>query len=382
MATREIDAETVAGAGVSPPTATRTPKPATAGEVAEAFAGRMLGLLNDGFLSLVVSLGYRSGLFETMAGLGPATSGAIAEAAGLNERYVREWLGATVTGRIVVYDAAEATYRLPPEHAAFLTPAAGPNDLAFFAQYVGLCGVLEDRILECLATGAGLPYSAYPRFQELQAGESARTLDAALVDGVLPLVPGLVERLEAGIDVLDVGCGSGHAINLMAEAFPASRLAGYDLSEEGLAAARAEAAERGLGNARFAARDVAELDERGAYDLVTAFDVVHDLAHPGAALERIRDALRPDGVLLMVEIAAASDLEDNLDHPAGPMLYTASLYHCMSVSLAQGGEGLGAMWGERRARELLDQVGFQAEVSRLEGDPMHAYFVARPRATD
>jgi 2-polyprenyl-3-methyl-5-hydroxy-6-metoxy-1,4-benzoquinol methylase len=345
----------------------------------EAFAGRTVGMLNDGFLAQLVSLGYRSGLFEAMAELdGPATSERIAEVAGLDERYVREWLAGVVTGGVVRYESAGRTYTLPPEHAACLTRAAGPNDLAFFAQYVALCGLIEEQVLEAMRTGRGIPYSAYPGFQAIQAEESARTLDAALVGGVLPLVDGLVERLHAGIDVLDVGCGAGHAVNLMAQAFPASRLTGRDFSEEGIAAARAEAADRGLRNARFEVRDVAAIAEVGAYDLVTAFDVVHDLAHPRAVLERVRQALRPGGVFLMVEIAAASELEDNVGHPFGPMLYAASLYHCMSVSLAQGGEGLGTVWGERRARELLEEIGFRVERCELAGDPLHAYFVNRP----
>jgi 2-polyprenyl-3-methyl-5-hydroxy-6-metoxy-1,4-benzoquinol methylase len=350
------------------------------GAKAEAFAGQMLATLNGGFLAVLVSLGYRSRLFETMAELArPSTSSQIADAAGLDERYVREWLGGLVTGKIIEYDATEETYRLPPEHAAFLTRSAGPDNLAFFGQYVSLCGSLEDQILGCFATGAGLPYEAYPRFQELQGEESARTLDAALVDGILPLAEGLVARLEQGIEVLDVGCGTGHAINLMASAFPASRFTGYDFSEEGIGLARAEAAALGLENARFEARDVAKLDAHEKYGLVTAFDVVHDLAQPRAVLERVRDALRPDGTFLMVEIAAASDLEENVDHPLGPTLYAASLFHCMSVSLSQGGEGLGTMWGERRARELLGEVGFDSTVERLDGDILHSYFVARRR---
>jgi len=346
---------------------------------AEAFAGRMLDILNGGFLSLIASLGHRSGLFDTMAGLGPATSGRIADVARLSERYVREWLGAAVTGGLVEYDLRAGTYRLPPEHAAALTRAAGPDNLAFFGQYVALCGSVEDRLLECFTAGGGLPYSAYPRFHELTAEESGRTFDASLVDGVLPLVPSLVARLRDGIDVLEIGCGSGHAVNLIGRAFPASRLTGEDLSDEAIAAARAEAAGLGLRNARFEVRDVAEPREGEAYDLVLAVDVVHDLAHPRPVLERVRRALRPGGTFLMVEIAAASDLEDNLDHPLGPMLYTASLFHCTSVSLGQGGEGLGAVWGERRARELLEAVGFDVEVERLEGDIVHAYFVARAR---
>ena len=343
----------------------------------EAFAGRMIGLLNDAFLSLLVSIGYRIGLYETMAELEPATSEEIAAAAALDERYVREWLGAMATGRLVEYDPERGTFRLPPEHAAFLTRAAGPDNMAFFTQYVAIAGDVEDPLVGCFKTGGGVPYEAYPRFQELQAEETARTFDAALVEGILPLVPGLPERLAAGIDVLDVGCGAGHAVNLMAKTFPASRFTGYDFSGEGIRAARAEAASLGLANARFEARDVAALDERERYDLVTAFDVVHDLAKPLDTLRRIHASLRPGGVFFMIDIAASSSLEENLEHPLGPMLYSVSVLHCMTVSLAQGGEGLGTVWGEQKAQDLLREAGFASvELEKIEGDFFHAYYVA------
>lgn len=347
-------------------------------EKMEAFGGRMLSLLNDAFLSLLVSIGYRTGLYETMAQLGaPAASERIAAEAGLQERYVREWLGGMVVGGIVEYDPVQSTYVLPAEHAAFLTRAAGPDNLAFFAQYMALVADVEDPLIESFRNGGGVPYSAYPRFQELQGEESARTFDATLVDVVLPLVFGLPDRLAAGIDVLDMGCGQGHAVNLMAKAFPASRFTGYDFSEEGIATARREAEQLGLDNARFEVRNATELDELERYDLVTAFDVVHDLAKPRAVLRKIYEALRPGGTFYMVDILASSRLEENIDHPLGPLLYSASLLHCMTVSLAQGGEGLGAVWGEQKAKELLAEAGFrEVELKTIEGDFYHAYYVA------
>ena len=343
----------------------------------EAFAGKMLEILNGGFLSLMTSLGHRTGLFDAMAGLPPATSAQIAEAAGLNERYVREWLGAMVTGGIVEYDPAAVAYRLPPEHGASLTRAAGPDNLATMAQYMTLFAPVEGELIECFRKGGGIPYSSYPGFSELMAEESGQVFDATLVDVTLPLVPGLVERLERGIDALDVGCGSGHAANLMAKAFPASRFAGYDFGEEGIAAARAEAVELGLANARFEAMDVAAIDEPEGYDLITAFDSIHDQAQPRDVLARISRALRPGGTFLMVDIAASSRLEENVDHPLGPALYTVSCMHCMTVSLAYGGEGLGAAWGEQKALELLAEAGFtQVDVKRVDGDVWNSYYVA------
>jgi len=225
-----------------------------------------------------------------------------------------------------------------------------------------------------------VPYSAYPRFQALQAEESAMLIDAALVGAVLPMVPGLVERMQRGIDVLDVGCGRGHAINVLARTFPNSRFTGYDFSTEGIAAGRAEAAQLGLTNARFEVKDVATLHQPASYDLVVAWDVIHDLARPAQVLAAIAAALRPQGTFLMVDIAASSHLHENLEHPLGPLLYAASVFHCMTVSLAQDGAGLGTVWGEQTARQMLAEAGFAAiDVQQLPGDPMHNFYIAHRR---
>jgi 2-polyprenyl-3-methyl-5-hydroxy-6-metoxy-1,4-benzoquinol methylase len=348
-------------------------------ERAESFAATMTEMLNAGCLMLLVSIGHRTGLFDTMATLEPSTSAEVAEAAGLDERYVREWLAGMTVGRIVAHDPKAGTYALPPEHAACLTRAAGPDNLAGFAQYAGLFGEVENDVVEAFRHGRGVPYSRFPRFQALMAEDSAAVLDASLIGSILPLVPGLVERLQRGARVLDVGCGQGHAVNLIARAFPASSVAGYDLSEEGIAAARSEAAELGLENVRFEVRNATTLDEPGRYDLVTAFDVVHDLPQPEAVVRSIHDALAPDGVFLMVDIAASSYVHENLDHPLAPLLYAASVFHCMSVSLAQGGPGLGTVWGEQKALELLRAAGFgEVAVERIESDVFNNYYVARP----
>ncbi|MFI9328477.1 class I SAM-dependent methyltransferase [Kitasatospora sp. NPDC052868] len=342
----------------------------------EAFAGRMVQVLNDACLGFMVSVGHQTNLFDTMAGLDASTSAEIAEACGLDERYVREWLGAMVVGGIVDYDPGQRTYTLPPEHAASLVRAAGPGNMAGLMQYLALMGEVEQQVVESFRQGGGVPYTAYPRFQALQAEESARVYDLALVDGVVPLVPGLADRLRAGIDVLDVGTGQGHAVNVLARAFPASRFTGLDIAENGIAAARAEAAALGLANADFAVADSAEL--AGSYDLVTAFDVIHDLARPARTLAAVAGALRPDGVFLMGDIAASSLLEENVEHPFGPALYTISTFYCMTVSLGEGGEGLGTVWGEQTARRMLAEAGFgPVAVERVEGDDLNLYYVVR-----
>jgi SAM-dependent methyltransferase len=344
---------------------------------AEAFAGRMIEMLNGAALALMTSIGHQTGLFDTLAGRPPATSRQIAAAAGLNERYVREWLGAMVTGRIVAYDPTDQTYRLPAEHAAWLTRAAGPSNLAATTQFIPLLAQVEESIVACFRNGGGVPYAAYRRFQQLMAEDSAAIHDTALIPTILPLVPGLPERLRDGIEVADIGCGSGHAINLMAAAFPQSRFVGFDLSEEGIAAARHEARTLGITNARFEVRDVTDLDLPGRFDLIMAFDAIHDQAHPARVLSGIAEALRPGGVFLMVDIRASSHLHENLDLPLAPTLYTFSTLHCMTVSLAQGGVGLGTMWGEQQARRMLADAGFtRVEVAQVEGDLFNNYFIA------
>ncbi|HVF01464.1 MAG TPA: methyltransferase domain-containing protein [Rubrobacteraceae bacterium] len=344
---------------------------------AEAFAERMVGVLNEGALALMTSIGHRTGLFDAMAGLPPSTSEEIADAAGLNERYVREWLGAMVVGKIVEHYPEEGTYQLPQEHAAFLTRAASPDNIAAFAQYVPLLGSVEDEIVESFKHGGGVPYSAFPRFHEVMAEDSGQTVLPALKDHILPLVEGLTERLENGIDVLDVGCGSGRALNLMARTFPNSHFVGYDLSEEAIARARAEAEEQGTTNARFEVKDAAKLDEKARYDLITTFDAVHDQADPAAVLKGIANTLKGDGVYLMQDIASSSHHHNNLDHPIGPFLYTISCMHCMTVSLAQGGAGLGAMWGEEKAKEMLKEAGFkEVEIKQLPHDFQNYYYIA------
>lgn len=343
----------------------------------EAFAGKMLGVLNEASLAFITSIGHQTGLLDTLAGLPPSTSEQISRAAGLNERYVREWLGAMVTGRIIDYDPVGDTYMLPSEHAASLTRAAGVNNLAAYMTVFACLGNVEQDIVECFRKGGGVPYSAYPRFMQLWAGINEQRLDTTLIETVLPLVPGLAERLHAGIDLAEIGCGFGHAINLMARAFPNSRFTGYDLSEEGIAVGREEAERMGLSNVRFEVKDAATLEVSAQYDVITAFDTIHDQAQPRKVLRMIFNALRPDGIFLMADLAASSNVGENLEHPVGPFVYMNSLMHCVPVSLALGGEGLGAMWGEQKARQLLAGVGFtRIEVKQAPGDMLNNYFIA------
>ncbi len=344
----------------------------------QAFAGRFLGILNDAAIAVLTSLGHQTGLFETLSELPAATSEQIADAGGLDERYVREWLGGMAAAGVLNYDPAAGTYRLPREHAAVLTRAAGPNNVALLMQHVSMMGEGGQQIIQRFRNGGGLSYSDYPLFQRNMAETSAMIHDAALLDGILPLAPELPGRLVAGIDVADVGCGHGHAVNLMAQAFPASRFTGYDFTEDAVRAARAEAGRLGLANAVFEVLDVATLDIEAGFDAVTAFDAIHDQAHPALVLSNVRRALRPGGVFLMVDIKASSNVEENIDIPWGSYLYAISTFHCMSVSLGLDGEGLGTVWGKQLALSMLVAAGFGSpEYKEIDTDPFNAYYVAR-----
>ena len=190
---------------------------------AEAFADHLVGALNGAALALMTSLGHRTNLFDAFATMPHATSEELADKAGLAERYVREWLGVMVTSGVVDYEPQSKTYALPAEHAAFLTRAASPNNLAVTSQFIGVVASVEEEMLARFRDGAGTHYHHYGRFHDVMAEDSGQTVAAALTDHILPLVPGLIDQLESGIDVLDVGCGAGRAMMQLAKAFPASR---------------------------------------------------------------------------------------------------------------------------------------------------------------
>lgn len=347
----------------------------------EAFGGRLLEVINHGALSLMLSIGHRTGLFDTMAAMPASSAAEIAQAAGLDARYVREWLGAMTTGRIVEHDAFLGTYHLPAEHAAMLTRRATPNNLGVAMQFISVLGGVEDRVVECFREGGGVPYAEYQRFHEVMAEESGQTVGAALFEHILPLVPGLVERLDRGIEVLDVGCGRGRTLHQLARRFPKSRFVGVDFCHEAISWARGEAEEDALENVTFEVRDAAQLGFTEAFDLIATFDAIHDQARPDLVLAGIQRALRAGGVYLMQDIDSSSSHAGDLKHPLGPMLYTISTMHCMTVSLALGGMGLGTMWGEQTARRMLAEAGFfDLEVRRLPHDIQNAYYISRKDA--
>ena len=343
-----------------------------------AFQQQLGGYMNAGAAVLMISIGHQTGLFDTMATLPPSTSGELAKAANLNERYVREWLGAMVAAGIVDYKATTDAYSLPPEHAAMTTRAAGPANMARMMQFIPLLATVEEQIIDKFHNGGGVPYTEYGSFHRIMSEVSGASFDAGLVSHMLPLVPGMVDALEAGVSVADVGTGSGHAVNVMAKAFPNSTFVGFDFSEDAIAVGRAEAESWGLSNATFEVQDAAELDGSRQFDFVTTFDAVHDQARPREMVKGVHNILKDDGYWLCADICASSHVGENKDHPIGVFGYTVSCMHCMSVSLAYDGEGLGAMWGVHKAREIFNEAGFEdVTVSNIDIDPSNNYYVCR-----
>ncbi|MCC5937124.1 MAG: methyltransferase domain-containing protein [Lunatimonas sp.] len=343
---------------------------------AEGFAGSIIEMINQGALGILVSMGHQLGLFDAMVGVPPISSVELAASTGLQERYVREWLHAMAAGRIVEVDDSSTYFHLPQEHAQFLSRKFPGDNLALFAQYIPVLAGVEQQVIQCFKQGGGVAYEEYGRFHEVMAEDSGQTILGALFDYILPLVPGLREKLESGINVLDIGCGSGRALVLMGETFPNSRFLGIDLCAEPLERARKAVKDKGLENVFFIQADLTTFRPEGKFDFVTAFDAIHDQARPDLVLATVYDCLKEDGTFLMQDIDASEKVANNLDHPFGRLLYSISTLHCTTVSLAQGGMGLGTMWGTEQANRMLLEAGFhRVQENRLAHDPMNCYFV-------
>ena len=342
---------------------------------AEAFGQHMMGILGGGLLSLMVDIGHRTGLFAAAAE-GWATSEQLADRAGLTERYVREWLGAMTTAGIIDYDQGSEAFWLPPEHAALLITPTGVAPLAVtttvLAKHV-------PQVVQSFREGGGVPYAAFgPEFTDAWDAVGRGVFDTMLLSDYLPLAPGLTDVLTAGVQVADIACGTGHGLVVLARAFPASTFTGYDLDEHAIARARAEAAGAGLANVSFEVTDVARLSAHARFDVVFVFDAIHDQVEPDAVLTRIAAALVPGGLLFMREPRAADTLAGNLANPMAAVLYSVSTLHCMTVSLAHGGAGIGTVFSEQRARRMLAAAGFaEPDVQPAPGTPLDAVYVAR-----
>jgi SAM-dependent methyltransferase len=346
-------------------------------QLIEATAGRLFDLYTSGLLTYMVDIGHRTGLLEAAA-VGPATSEELAARAGLHERYVREWAAALATGRILDYDAATRRYRLPAEYAACLT-GSGASNLAPVSQIGTLLATHVAAVAAAFREGGGVPADAYrPEFTAVMDALGRGIYDELLIDAFLPLTGELPSRLAAGIRVADIGCGTGHCINLMAAAYPASQFVGYDLSAEAVELARSEADAYGLQNATFDVLDAVALPTEPGYGAVFAFDAIHDMPDPAGVLRRVQEALVPGGWFVMVDPKASSNVEDNIGNPLAPLLYSISTLYCMTVSLAAGGVGLGTAYGEQAARQLLADAGFvDVAVFDAPSDPTDSIYVCR-----
>jgi ubiquinone/menaquinone biosynthesis C-methylase UbiE len=345
----------------------------------EQFVGQMMGYITGAALSGMIYIGDRVGLFKAMAGAGSVSVTELATKAGLQERYVREWLSAMAASGIVEYDAATERFTFPEEHAAVLADENSPSFLAGFFQNTPAMIDVAPRVAEAFVKGGGVPFSEYS--PDLIAGidRSNRTqYQFHLVKRWLAAMPQVVTCLQNGGRVADVGCGSGYPSILMAQAFPQSRFYGFDVSDESLERARADAQKKGVADrVEFQRASATALPNNPKFDVITSFDAIHDMVDPRGVLRSIRGALADDGTYFMVEPKAGDTLAENMG-PMGAMMYSISTLHCMTVSLAHGGEGIGTAIGPTKIKELAEQAGF-SRIRRLPIEHLaQAFYEIRP----
>lgn len=325
----------------------------------------------------LVIVGDRTGLFKAMAGAGPLTGAELAERAGIARRYADEWLAAMAGAGYVEYDPSNSRFRLPDEHAQFLADPASEYYLGgLFAGLPTMASVIP-RLADAFLSGGGIAFSDFGAELPMALAAMNRSVyENRLVKSWLPAVPGVVEKLQAGGRAIDIGCGIGVVSIALARAFPQASVAGLDFDARSIELARAEAERAGVA-VEFLAQGVETLPIEPRWDLITSFDVVHDLPDPEGALRRIRAGLAHGGTYLMVEPKVAGALEHDLANPFARMLYGMSCVHCVPQSLALGGPGLGACWGERGARALAADAGF-VHFERLDiRSPAMAFYALR-----
>jgi 2-polyprenyl-3-methyl-5-hydroxy-6-metoxy-1,4-benzoquinol methylase len=357
---------------------TTTDIPTIDGAKLEAFVGQAVTDMGAAISGLLLHLGDRLGLYKAMAGAGPITSSTLALRTGTTERYVREWLSNQAAGGYVVYYPADGTFELPAEQAMVVANEDSPVFLGGAFEAIAACYADHDMFVNAFRTGAGVGWQDHDDRLFSGVVRLFRPGYAAhLVEEWLPALDGVVEKLRAGASVADVGCGLGASTVIMAQAFERSTFVGIDLHEPSIVAARTAATQAGVNQrARFDVAQASDLPGEG-YDLVCMFDALHDLGDPVGAARRIRQALAPDGTLLLVEPNAGDTLEDNLN-PIGRTFYGLSTVICTPGSLAQDvGLGLGAQAGERRLAGVLREAGF-SHVRRATETPFNLILEARP----
>lgn len=329
-------------------------------ERAQRFMQKVIGDVGTALSGALVLVGDRTGLFRAMAGAGPLQAAELARRSGVHPRYVEEWLAAMVCAGYVDHDPQTGRFTLPEEHAMYFADAAAETYLG--GMFTGLPGMMAmaPKLADAFVQGKGLSFAEFGEGLPVALEQMNRTVyENRLVRSWLATMPQVVERLQAGGRAIDVGCGTGVVPLVLARAFPKASIEGLDLDPRSIAIARGYAEQAGLQQrVRFIQAPVDALSGQPGYDLITTFDVVHDLPDPLGALRRIRAALSDGGTYLMVEPKVDDALERNRENPLGRMLSAMSCLHCVPQSLAQGGPGLGACWGPTRARELAAEAGF------------------------
>lgn len=325
----------------------------------EAFVAQAVGDLSSAYGGIMVSLGNKLGLYKAMAGAGPLSAKELASRTGCAERYVSEWLNAQAAGGYVGYHAVSDTYELSPEQALVLADEESPVFIPHAWQVPASMWFDEERTLEAFRTGKGVAWGDHD--SRLQCGVAAfyrNGYRASLVAEWLPALEGVVQQLEAGISVADVGCGHGHSTVLMAQAFPRSRFHGFDAHPASIEAARRNAAAAGVADrVSFSIARAVDYPDR-QYGLICFFDCLHDMGDPVAAARYAEQVLAPEGTVMLVEPYAQDKVENNLS-VVSRMYYSASTTICCAHAISEGGHlVLGAQAGEARLADVFRKAGF------------------------
>ena len=343
----------------------------------EHFMHQIVGDLGAALSAVLIHVGDRLGLYRAMGDARPVTSAELADRTGLAERYVREWLHNQAAAGWVRYDPTDQSFVLPAEHAVLVADESQPTFLLGGFDFVASMWADEDTITDAFTTGKGIGWHEHDH-RLFQGTERffRPGYQANLIASWLPALDGVVERLQSGATVADVGCGHGAATILLGESFPRSTVVGYDYHEGSIVAARQRAAEAGVAD-RVRFETAGAKDFTGSYDLVCLFDCLHDMGDPVGAATHVREQLADGGTLLLVEPAAADRPEDN-HHPLGRMFYAASTMICTPASLAQEvGLGLGNQVGYERLSTILGEAGF-SHVRLAATTPVNLVIEARP----
>ncbi len=324
----------------------------------EAFVERVVLDVGTAMRGGLAYIGDRLGIFKALAGTGAVTADELAQSTGLNERYLREWLGSMTAAEYLEHDHETDTYLLPPEHALPLADEEFPFFVGGFVQMVVPTVSVAPKVAEAFKNGGGVTQDEYlPDMYEAIERGTAPWYKHQLVPTWIPALDGVQRKLEEGGSACDVGCGGGLAAITIAKAFPRTRVSGYDIHAGSIERARRNAEQAGVADRVSFEVGGEEALPAGRFDLVTSFDVVHDSVDPVGLMRAIRESLADGGTYLMLEMNASGDVDENVN-PLGRMLYSVSTLYCMTTSLAHDGAGIGACMGLHKAQELALQAGY------------------------